>query len=837
MFTLVNVSKVYDSKKKNAVKALEGISYDFPSKGLYFIQGKSGAGKTTLLNILGGIDKPTSGEIYLDGEKIDFSDSVALDNYRAFSVSFLFQDFNLLQEYSVIDNVIIGLKIQGKENAKEKAQNALNSVGMGELADRKISTLSGGQIQRVALARAVARDSKIVLCDEPTGNLDSETSETVFNLIKQLSGERLVIVVTHDGEAAKKYGDEILTIKDGRFVDGEMSLDGTYSPTIGQSPRKFKGERTHGLSFKNTLVLVKDNISKSVFINLAFVIILAAAFTLISAFFSLFRYDKKSAYVSTLKANDQYLMAITKYKDGAYKSYEFGESVTKYGIQGFYKGVSENDIAGLEEKLAGRGYVYPSYFFTKNLQDFSDKKIYTYNKGFQQIAYNFRELIVVNDFNTFNNPVQYGGLPKEDNEVLIYDYMADCLLTHGVLEGDGIASVVGQTLTDRQTGFSMKISGILKSNYIEYYGATSNNDNIRSDFIETYLTGLQSIFGTPTLLKKLQNESEYFSIKNCVLKNVSVKSEAETNYKKYKYISDDGLNFIWKSNDTKTQYGVILSVNEVAEILNIQSSEITAEIAEQFATNYSFYVKHTIADYTIERDYNLNFELIVAGICKESIEEEGVIHKYKDSHYSNGTMLRFYIGFNKSWKVNEEIFNLFWVEEKPQSFYEQNPDYYEEGFYDYMPIGMLLEEADNYLVNVKDMAGIVMYVLVAFAAVSVFTYSIINIRKFEFKTGVLKAMGAKNFTIVFTFITQLLLISLFAFIISLPLSYVFLSSINGQFVKSLSSLLVFFSMKPEAVALSFGFATVGVLLAAAVPLIRLRFTAPASIIKTGKSKL
>lgn len=630
------------------------------------------------------------------------------------------------------------------------------------------------------------------------------------------------------------------------MIDGGDLTIGHNSASETVQPIKYENERTHGLSFRNTLALVKDNISRSAFLNLAFVAILIAAFTLISSFFSLFQYNKRNAYVSTLKANDQYTMAITKYVDEPYEvTSSDGTTTIQHGAQIYYEGISEDDMAELEEKLAGRGTIYPSYFFTKNFQDFTDTKIYTYSSDFQTVAYSFCGLIAVEDFSTFNTPVQYGSLPNLGDEVLIYDYMADCLITHGVLQGDNIWDVVDQTLTDKQTGFSMKISGILKSNYIDYYGAASENENISIDFIETYLSSLQVVFMSPTLAKSLEQESKYSSIYDCTIiaKEDLTKVDSScitTTYKKCKYTETDDFNFIYTSENYGVDGGVILSVNEVANILDIAPQEVTVEVAQDFADKYYFNCIEPYNDYSLEAGGTLLVAYTVMGIYDNATGEDGVLYQHivnEDDHYLNGTLRRFYVGLNKNWKINEEIFDLFWVEDKPQSFYAANPDYYEEGYYEYMPFGVLIKDADYYLVNVKNMAGIVMYVLVAFAIVSVVAYSIINIKKFEFKTGVLKAMGAKNSTIVFTFVTQLLLVSIIAFAVSIPLSYIVLSSINGKFVQDLSSWLVFFSIKVGAIALSFAFATIGVLLAAVLPLIRLYFAAPASIIKTGRSNL
>lgn len=218
MLQLKNVNKTYHSKKGTDCKALKNVSLTLGEKGLTFLLGKSGSGKSTLLNIIGGLDKADSGEILYNGQSLqDFSAS-DLDNYRNVMVGFVFQEFNLLEQLNVYENIELVLKMQKLDFTPQDIENALERVGMLGYGKRAVSELSGGQKQRVAIARALLKQSKIILADEPTGNLDSETSAEIFELLKDISKEKLVIVVTHDRESAENYGDGIVEIKDGEIV-------------------------------------------------------------------------------------------------------------------------------------------------------------------------------------------------------------------------------------------------------------------------------------------------------------------------------------------------------------------------------------------------------------------------------------------------------------------------------------------------------------------------------------------------------------------------------------------------------------------------------------------
>lgn len=218
-FEIHNVSKVYNPKKQAKVNALSNVSLTFGDRGLVFIVGKSGSGKSTLLNILGGLDSCTSGEIIIDGKSTNDFTELDFNRYRNYYVGFVFQEFNLLEKLTVGENLKLALELQGKTATNAEINNALNNVGLTGYAPRKATELSGGQRQRVALARALVKSTKIILADEPTGSLDSNTSEELFNLLKDISKKQLVIIVSHDAESAERYGDRIIRFSDGKVTD------------------------------------------------------------------------------------------------------------------------------------------------------------------------------------------------------------------------------------------------------------------------------------------------------------------------------------------------------------------------------------------------------------------------------------------------------------------------------------------------------------------------------------------------------------------------------------------------------------------------------------------
>lgn len=218
MIEVRNLYKTYKPKKGKAVEALKNISLKFEDKGLVFILGKSGSGKSTLLNMLGGLDKFDAGEIIIKGKSSsDFTQS-DFDSYRNTFIGFIFQEYNILNDFTVGANIALSMELQGKKPTKEALNSILDEVDLTGFASRKPNELSGGQKQRVAIARALIKNPEIIMADEPTGALDSNTGKQVFDTLKKLSEDKLVIVVSHDREFAEQYGDRVIELADGEII-------------------------------------------------------------------------------------------------------------------------------------------------------------------------------------------------------------------------------------------------------------------------------------------------------------------------------------------------------------------------------------------------------------------------------------------------------------------------------------------------------------------------------------------------------------------------------------------------------------------------------------------
>ena len=256
MLKLQNIKKDYITGD-TAVHALKGVSIEFRKSEFVSILGHSGCGKTTLLNIIGGLDRYTDGDLFINGKSTKTYKDRDWDNYRNHSVGFIFQSYNLIPHQTVLSNVELALTLSGvsKQERRKRAEDALKKVGLGDQLGKKPNQMSGGQMQRVAIARALVNDPEILLADEPTGALDSETSVQIMELLKEISKDRLVIMVTHNPELARQYSTRIVKLLDGNITDDSDPYGGEETVKA----EKAEGKRP-SMSFLTALSLSLNNL-------------------------------------------------------------------------------------------------------------------------------------------------------------------------------------------------------------------------------------------------------------------------------------------------------------------------------------------------------------------------------------------------------------------------------------------------------------------------------------------------------------------------------------------------------------------------------------------------
>ena len=259
MLQLKDIVKIYKTGDTE-VEALKGVSITFRNSEFVSILGQSGCGKTTLLNIIGGLDQYTSGDLIINGKSTKKFKDRDWDTYRNHSIGFVFQSYNLIPHQTVLSNVELALTLSGvsKSERRKRAVEVLTKVGLADQIHKKPNQMSGGQMQRVAIARALINDPDILLADEPTGALDSATSVQIMDLLKEISKDRLIIMVTHNPELAEQYSSRIIKLLDGRVIDDSRPYE-TAEEEVLPAVTKEKG-KMKSMSFKTALGLSLNNL-------------------------------------------------------------------------------------------------------------------------------------------------------------------------------------------------------------------------------------------------------------------------------------------------------------------------------------------------------------------------------------------------------------------------------------------------------------------------------------------------------------------------------------------------------------------------------------------------
>lgn len=419
MLELKNISKVY-KQKGVSVTALNNINIKFADTGLVFLLGKSGSGKSSLLNIIGNLDKQTSGEILLDGNNVSKFKGRTLDSYLNSYIGFIFQDYNLIDEYNVYKNIDIALSLQRKNKNKESINKILEIVGLTGLGNRKIHELSGGQKQRVAIARALSKDSKIILADEPTGNLDSENSHQIMSLLKQISKEKLVIVVTHDIDLAKNFADRIIQIQDGAIYND------TAPYTIDIPTKELKLKKKH-LSFFKSLQLSLRNL-KNKKIRMAITILLTTvSITMLGLSYMLTNFNIPYTHAKALVDNNETKIEVYKKIKG--KIYRLDTLINSY---------TNKDIENLQNEFNKYNINLSKVSTTMENDQLLNIKL-NYDKKYEEnyTEYAYYSLYIENtifvELTDNENFKVIGKLPKLSNEILISKLYADYIIEFGLV--------------------------------------------------------------------------------------------------------------------------------------------------------------------------------------------------------------------------------------------------------------------------------------------------------------------------------------------------------------------------------------------------------------------
>jgi len=490
MLSVKNLKKTYIPKNGQPVSALDDINVDFQEKGLVFILGKSGSGKSTLLNLIGGLDSPTSGEIIIKGKSSKDFKRADFDSYRNTFMGFVFQEYYILEKFTVAQNIGIALELSQEKADLETINQILDAVDLSGYADRMPNELSGGQKQRVAIARAIIKNPRIVLADEPTGSLDSATGEMIFETLKRLSAQRLVIVVSHDRETAERYADRIIELKDGKIIDDVTKADETESGQISQSEQQkppFVPTTPKTLKLKDCaesdFSIKKSRLPYSVGLKIGASGLkhkrIRLAITIILAFFALAMFGFSDVLSTYDSLNTDYQSFI-----------KSGRDVLAMGIQGGHDD-GDGDIFWLSQRVindqeideewknwiseAANATLYPVYNMNVSFSPYlnSPRQIsgqidYSVPVGLSGVI----EADTKEDYQNLGLTFVAGRRPRFSNEIVVSDYIADAFIKFGyvidlsfdkieILEIESYEDLIGKAIASVGYGFTLKVCGIV----------------------------------------------------------------------------------------------------------------------------------------------------------------------------------------------------------------------------------------------------------------------------------------------------------------------------------------------------------------------------------------
>ena len=753
MIRFVNVNKEYRSKKGQVTKALNDININLGNKGLVFIIGKSGSGKSTLLNILGGLDSKTSGHIYIDNKNIDSFKEKDYDSYRNTYIGFIFQDFNLLEEYNVFDNVMLSAKLLRKKVNKEEILNLLERLDLKGLEYRNINELSGGQKQRVGIARALIKNPKVILADEPTGNLDSHSSLETFKLLKEISKEKLVVVVSHDLENANTFADKILELQDGNAIRNDLATeeldDNTFSLTKSMLP------------FKECLHFAFTSL-KSNKVKLFFTVILtmiSLVFMGISVNTSMF--DKNILATDTLIENKETYYDISHVN---IVNPRFGEikelPMTDKIINDFEK---ENDV------IANPTY---ELFDNNTLLSFELANQDENNQSHPIVNY-----IEVKDDKLLSNII--GSIPASNNEIVIHKYLADTIMEKGIKDANGNlfkpTSYDNLVNSRRELPLGLNnvvIVGIVNDDKSKYKDLS--NETIYQDYMNYYADKAYTIYGKNLDLK--------FNTTDEAILNHAVINED-------KVLKDEGISGIKVYNNNSDVITQVTNLNSDEVIVSLNYLQ---EYVDGFKEELDIYLGNNNGDYntllsTFVTNYITTNNLTVPF-------ETGYNGKnyYKDLKIAGVSLTDNYISKDyleelKSEAVHKELTSFRVYDDNKASLlktFRKYPSYMEDARGETLLITMPYSDDINSLAYIysylNKYINIVTLVFILFTILLFSNFIYVSINYSKKQIGILRALGTNKGDIIRIFLYESLTVGIISYIVSIILWFIIISILNNS---------------------------------------------------------
>ncbi len=837
MLEIKNLTKVYKDKNEQTT-ALKDINLKFGKKGFIVLSGKSGSGKSTLLNIIGGLDKFDCGETLIHGISTKDFDTNDWDRYRNTYVGFIFQEFYLIENLTVGENIALALELQGyqKENIHFKVNDILNQVGLDNYQNRKPNELSGGEKQRIAIARALIKDPQIILCDEPTGNLDSETGHNILEILQKLSKTRLVIMVTHDKGFALEFGDRIIELKDGKLLNDYINVDKSNDDIknvievpkgkqlsqdiinyindnfvnedndlyIGISEKDFvkqfttneKNKVDHTINYIESVD--EDNYKDSLQnINLSYKTIFKMAFH------SLFNKKLKLVFMSILFVISLVIVNIalnlTFYNSAQAAMLTFEENNTKFipfiktefecfnnknkSCEYMDSSFEESEISHFNSQYDNIKF-YPTIDISISLDESKDINVET-----------------VGLIDNVNLDLAYGTYPINDNEILVSDYIALSLVDH--LDLSSIENIINKSVNYNDQAIT--ITGIVNTDYSNF----TKNEAVLAD-------ENQIVFKQAFMFKKTYDK--YFADKSGI-KQVYFHYGNDSSQLMVTYASNVDSNFLVGTLPEKDDE-IIVTVSYLNKTINENNEkDITEFIGEVYPFSYNVFLKRRdnfSTAYIEIKDYK------IVGIINDVTESNYDII-FSDEEYFTIVSYASYNPFHiRSIAVlgNSATENVKFFKQIESLNYPHLTSYSE-----------MLEHVKNFFITLKIILYIVGGIFSIFASLLIFTFISSNIKFKQKDIGILRALGARGKDVARIFILEALIIIIFSSLVANILSGLTINKLNEFAVNKFNLDIVLLYINIYSFILTIVLALVVVLISSYIPIKRALLMKPIKVIK------
>lgn len=802
MIQLCNVSKTYYSKKKSITKALDNINLSFPSKGMVFLVGKSGCGKSTLLNILGAIDNPTEGKLFFNDKDFSTFTENEKDYYRGHEVGFVFQDYNLISDFTIMQNLKLAKEICGSIVTDEEIKNALAKVGLEEYENHFPSEMSGGQQQRAAIARALLKNPNIILADEPTGNLDIKTSKEIFNILKELSKEKLVIIVSHNIEIAESFSDRLIEIINGK-IDSDKNTQDNDGNRIVSFAANFNNKT--GLKLKHIFKISLSNFKRRTLVLVIAILICSAA--IVCGIYAQALSDFKSYEKIPLSMEKNNVIHFSLIKTDKYYSLSSTDTIFTEEFENLKNTYSNNPlfltqynsatIINNKEDIKTFGFI-----LSDNSRELDDFSIYVTD------VFAKTQLEMYSFYHKIND--KYESITK------VEDFIGD--LYNGKSDEFKIFTVAGIVIT----GFSD-------------YKKTEYKSKMEESLYENYFGRYLNYFCTANYIRQLDNE-EYDNIVSITNSSVTYGGIIKENNFIYRNLRGFDSASILLYQDGKMYRGVdstMISENECIIPLTLYN--------ELFSTNYranNFCDLNNFSFIPLEMpELGQKIKLTIVGEDKKlefkDLKVVGIAFR--------PTFLDYNTDSNKIYLTQSNIdsfkthFNLkiqyikgiaFDFQELSQLL-KNNPSYFVKTIYS----KEIYNYEASYLNSTKDIIFIFSIVLLSSAIFITYYYISSIINQDKRKIGIFRSLGATSLNIVGIYLIQGLIIALLITSIAASCAFPVVHLANKAYSVEMIEGIIMLSFSPLMIIELLFTSVITVLLAVIIPTIKLSKMKPIDVIR------